>query len=178
MLTGSDDDTAHLWGALTGGVIQKFEGHLSHLTSVAFSPDNRYALTGSWDHTARLWDIETGKELRMFQGHSGVVWSVKFSPDGRHALTGSADRTTRLWDARTGQELCRLISFQDGAWAVLDREGRYDASNQGEVAGLHGVVGNEIIELSQLKTRCYDPGLLAKHLSHHKEPLRNTKNTD
>src|SRR5205807_5073429 len=63
-------------------------------------------------------------------------------------------------------------SFQDGSWAVVDPEGRFDAANGGDVEGLHWVVGTEPITLDQLKERYYDPGLLAKKLGLHKEPLR------
>ena len=97
---------------------------------------------------------------------------MAFAPDGKHVLTGSGDCTTRIWEAQTGRELCRLISFRDGTWAVVDPEGRFDASNGGDVEGLHWVVGNEPIALKQLKERYYDPGLLAKYLGFNKEPLR------
>jgi uncharacterized caspase-like protein len=87
-------------------------------------------------------------------------------------LTGSDDSTARIWDARTGQELARLFSFTDGTWAVIDTEGRFDASNAGDVEGLHWVVGLEPIALSQLKERYYEPGLLAKAMGFNDEPLR------
>ena len=74
---------------------------------------------------------------------------------------------------RQARELCRLVSFDKGEWAVVDPVGRYDASNGGDVEGLHWVVGNEPIALNQLKERYYDPGLLAKHLGFNKEPLRD-----
>jgi hypothetical protein len=53
----------------------------------------------------------------------------------------------------------------------LDRQGRYDAANAGDIPGLHWVVGNESIVLSQLKERYYTPRLLAKILGFDKEPL-------
>ena len=142
------------------------------MESVAFSPDSKQVLTGGRDNAAHLWDAQSGKELRAFTGHSNTVCSVAFSPDGKHVLTGSEDSTTRIWDAQTGRELCRLISFTDGAWAVVDAEGRFDAANGGDVEGLHWVVGNEPIALKQLKERYYDPGLLAKYMGFNKEPLR------
>lgn len=64
-----------------------------------------------------------------------------------------------------------LVSFLDGTWAVVDPEGRYDASNSGDIEGLHWVVGNETIALSQLKHRYYEPELLANIIK--REPLRN-----
>jgi hypothetical protein len=54
----------------------------------------------------------------------------------------------------------------------VDPQGRFDASNGGDVQGLHWVVGNEPIALDQLKERYYEPGLLAKKLGFNKEPLR------
>lgn len=83
-------------------------GHASRVTSVAFSPDGRFALTGSWDNSARLWEVETGKEIRMFQGHSSWISSVAFSPNERFILTGSYDKTARLWDVMTGSEVQRF----------------------------------------------------------------------
>ena len=64
------------------------------------------------------------------------------------------------------------MSFTDGTWAVADPVGRYDAFNGGEVKGLHWVVGNEPIDLVQLKQHYFDPGLLAKHLGFNHKALR------
>jgi WD domain, G-beta repeat/Caspase domain len=175
VLTGSANKTARLWDIETGKEVRMFEGHEARITSVAFSPDGRYVLTGSGDNTARLWDRETGKEVRKFEGHAAWITSVAFSPDGRYVLTGSWDSTTRLWDAATGRELASMISFRDGTWAVVDPEGRFDASNGGDVEGLHWVVADEPIALSQLKERYYEPGLLAKVMGFNKEPLRDVK---
>jgi WD40 repeat protein len=135
-------------------------------------PDGKQVLTGSDDQTARLWDAATGKELRAFLGHCEAVKCVRFSPDGRKALTGSYDSTVRNWDCASGRELCQLLSFRDGTWAVMDPAGRYDSSNGGDIQWLHGVVGNEIFPLKQLKGERYDPGLLAKYMGFDKEPPR------
>jgi hypothetical protein len=141
--------------------------------SIAFLPIGRQVLLGAGDGVARLWDLDADQPPLEFRGHAHMIWSVAFSADGKHVLTGSTDSTTRLWDAKSGTELCRLLSFRDGAWSVIDSRGRFDASNGGDVEGMHWVVGNEPIALNQLKARYYDPGLLAKHLGFKKEPLRD-----
>lgn len=93
-------------------------------------------------------------------------------------VTASLDSTTRIWDTATGKELCALISFKDGTWAVVDPEGRYDASNGGDIEGLHWVYSDpknhilEPIELRQFKDLYYDPGLLAKKLGFSPEKPR------
>jgi uncharacterized caspase-like protein len=172
VLTGSQDDTARLWDSRTGKELLVLKGHAAEVNAVAFAPDGKRVLTGSHDHTARLWDAQTGKPSLVLKGHTGSVSSVAFSPDGGRVLTGSEDKTTRLWDSRAGKELCRMVSFPDGSWAVVDHLGRYDASNGGDVKGLHWVVNREPVALSQLKERYYEPGLLAKCLGLNKEPLR------
>ena len=75
------------------------------VTSVAFSPDGRYALSGSWDKTMKLWEVSNGREIRTFQGHSWTVTSVAFSPDGSYALSGSGDNTMKLWEVSSGREI-------------------------------------------------------------------------
>ena len=141
--------------------------------AAAFSPDGKFVATGhGFFNSAKLWDAETGERLRSFRGHTADVTSVAFSQDSKQLLTSAADNTTRLWDFDTRKELCRLVAFDDGTWAVIDLAGRYDAANGGDVEGLHWVIKNEPIALSQLKERYYDPGLLAKYLGFNKEPLR------
>jgi WD40 repeat protein len=178
VLTGSWDKTARLWDASTGALVRAFEGHSDSVDSVAISPDGTKVLTGSWDKTARLWDASTAALVHVFEGHSSEVRSVAFSPDGTKVLTGSLDSTTRVWSTATGHELCSLISFNNGTWAVTDLSGRFDASNGGDVDGLHWIVGDEPIALSQLKDRYYEPGLLAKHMGFSREPLRDVRRFD
>jgi WD40 repeat protein len=80
-------------------------GHTAAVTSVAFSPDGRYALSGSHDATLKLWEISTGREVRSFSGHTTWVKSVAFSPDGLYALSGSSDKTLKFWDVSTGRNV-------------------------------------------------------------------------
>jgi WD40 repeat protein len=139
------------------------------------SSDCRRLVTGNGDGTARLWEVVTGQEVHSFQGNNVCVTSVALSDEIKWLFTAGVDGTTRIWNVwgpDNSKEVCQLLSFRDGTWAVMDSEGRYDASNNADIEHLHWVVGMETFPLKQFKDRYYDPGLLAKHLGLHKERPR------
>jgi WD40 repeat protein len=175
LVTGGGSKAALLWDVATGNRLGSFEGDSMSPRAVAFSPNGRFLVTVSYDQTARLWDVATMSELLVFVGHSDGLTSVAFSADGRFVITGSQDQTARLWDVAAGNEQAQLISFDDGTWAVIDPAGRFDASNGGDIDGLHWVAGLEVIKLSQLKDRYYEPGLLPKILGIKKESVRDVR---
>ena len=60
------------------------------ISSVALTPDGRWALTGSHDKTACLWDLTNpGSSPRVLSKHADTIRSVALTPDGKWALTGS-----------------------------------------------------------------------------------------
>jgi hypothetical protein len=103
ILTGSDDQTAKVWDAVTGREVLALKGHNGWVNAVAFSPDGKRIITGSEDNTVKVWDAQGGQELLTLKGHTSVVFSVAFSPDGKRLVTGSYDKTARVWDAERGQ---------------------------------------------------------------------------
>jgi WD40 repeat protein len=172
VLTGSQDETACLWHVSSGKQIGRFQGHIHAVTFVAFSPDGKQVVVGDETSTVRFWEMATGKERWSTSAHSDGGSSITFSPDGKRALIGGHRAAVRLFDCILGRQLCQLISFQDGTWSVIDEEGRYDSSDNGDSQWVHGVSGTNIIPLKQLKAGHYDPGLLAKYMGFNTEPLR------
>ena len=81
----------------------------------------------------------------------GMVQALAVTPDAAWLAAGGDDKTARFWDTPTARELCRLLNFKDESWAVVDKEGRYDADQGGDIDGLHWVIRLEAISLDQLK---------------------------
>ncbi|HKI17309.1 MAG TPA: serine/threonine-protein kinase, partial [Isosphaeraceae bacterium] len=87
ILTGSQDNTAHLWDAETGRPLGAPLEHGGAVVVVAFSPDGKAALTASRDKTVRIWDAATGKPLLPPLLHQNPLKTAVFSPDGKLILT-------------------------------------------------------------------------------------------
>jgi len=85
-------------------VINILKGHTGGITSVAITPDGKFAFSGSKDKTCILWDLITGQAIKSVIGHSDKITAIKVTPDSKHALSGSSDSTCILWDLENGQE--------------------------------------------------------------------------
>jgi GTPase SAR1 family protein len=98
---------------------RKLTGHTGWVTSVAVSPDGKWATSGSDDKTLKIWNLETGECRETLKGHTSVVMSVAITPDGKWILSGSADDTVRVWDARSGQEVAKLAGHTSETLSVV-----------------------------------------------------------
>ena len=123
IVSGSNDKTVRVWNVASGGLhtllnnqygsssvttsnyyageeIMKLD-HTDEVTSVAFSPDDKFIVSGSADSTVRVWNVASGEEM-MKLDHTDEVTSVAFSPDGKSIVSGSLDETVRIWNVDSG----------------------------------------------------------------------------
>jgi len=164
LASGSWNQTVKLWEADTGKELRTLQGSSDQVQSVvAFSADGKMLASGCRDGL-KLWDVATGRELRTFIGHSNSVDSVAFSADAKFLVSGSFDGSSKIWETETGRLRASLVTLDESDWAVITPDGLFDAS-PGAQQLMHWMVGNEPVELEQLKARYYEPGLLTKILS-------------
>jgi WD40 repeat protein len=67
IVSGSADNTVHVWEAKTGRQTAHLKGHTSSVFCVAVSPDDTMIASGSFDKSIRLWDAETGNSTAVLQ---------------------------------------------------------------------------------------------------------------
>ncbi len=172
LASGSRDQTVKLWETDTGRELRTLAGHSQMVLSITFSPDGQMLASGGVDNETRLWNVTTGRLLHTLVGHTSPVRSVTFSADGEFLFSGSDDATIKLWRVNPVEPLASLIALDKTDWAVVSPKGQFDASPNAQKL-MHWMVGNEPIDLEQLKERYYEPGLLAKLMGFNKEPLRD-----
>lgn len=160
-------DAMDLWNLDTGALVRRLAPKLVDPLSVAFSPDGSTVVVGAHE-AARVWTTATGKVLWTLRGpERSATAHATFSPDGRFVVTGGAG-PARFWSLKTGKMLCSLVSFRDGSWAVVDAEGRFDASTLDGLSGLHWVVPDDPytpLPLEIFLREYYEPRLLPRLLA-------------
>ncbi|WP_033286346.1 NB-ARC domain-containing protein [Streptomyces sp. NRRL F-525] len=90
------------------GTVDEWEGHVSSISGVSWSPDGRQLATGGYDGHTVLWDPATGQPRRMLEGDGSAVWSVALSRDGSHLVAVTMEGSALLWDTASEAEPCRL----------------------------------------------------------------------
>ena len=80
-----------------------YEGHVSAVCSVAYSPSGQYVASGSDDESVCIWNVSSGECVEKLRDYSVSVFfnvgytSVAWSPDGRYVISGSVDDSIRIW---------------------------------------------------------------------------------
>ncbi len=162
-IAGAGEKEIAVWDAGDGRKLHEllFSGHV--VWDLALGPRSG-ALLAAGPYAIQYWRDPRKPDSHLWWGHVDAVAGVAFTDDERRAISASRDGSARIWDTRTGRELCRFYSFREGGWAVLDRDGRFDASDLNGLRGLVSVVDGELVPLRDFADTFHLPGLLGKVL--------------
>lgn len=114
MAIGRERGDVILWNIEQKTLERIISSHLSAITDISFSPDNKLLLTTSRDKTARLWDLKDSRKLPIiFDDHEDWVLTGSFDPSGKQVITGSADIFLRTWPVDPqdlADRICSLLN--------------------------------------------------------------------
>ena len=108
--------------------------------------------------------LRDGADVLTVRGVAGSRGSVAILACGRLVTLG-ADGVLRIWDVAT-RTLVGLLGVTSGGWAVLDSDGRFEASDADVDPPFHGVPDDALTPLhadGMVRDR-FTPGLLGKLL--------------
>lgn len=171
------DEETPPWGLDGGWLSQAVEPH-GDRTALG-TGDGRILV---WDGKVEMEPTEWGPapigQPTILSAHTGPVTTLAWLDD--RLVSGGDDGVTHIWDALAPDESprCSLYAFSDKTWAIVDRDGRYDASNAGDIPHLHWVVDGEPVALDQLKSRYWHPGLLGACTGRGEVALRDVEGLD
>lgn len=116
-----------------------------------------------------LWLKETLSEKNRYVGHKRQANG--FFKFNNFIVSTGFDQCVKFWDVNTSQPMVSFYPIDSADWVVITPGGMFDAS-PGAMKLMYYVAGNEIIELSQLKSKYYEPNLLQKVLGISAEAAR------
>ncbi len=104
VISADFEDSVRVWDFNSGRQLRAFGTGGS--SSVAISPDSKYALFGGVEEIG-LWNLQAGSEIQRIKGLQGWVRSVAFSPDEKFSRVLAADdsKTPTVWDIATTQQI-------------------------------------------------------------------------
>ena len=179
------DGRIELLSLRDGSVMDSANVGLWSLKFAASSRDGGLYVVADHDGNAVLWDTKS-RERAEFEITANGAEGLAFSPDGRLMAIADTDGTVGLWDVSKGpaglRHLAKLIAFEDGDWAVVGADGRYDASDPADLDGLNWVLPDaptKPVPLSVFYRDYYEPGLLTRLLRGEEfSPIESISNRD
>jgi WD40 repeat protein len=171
-------DIIKLWDVTAGKISKTLFGPGSKVKSVRFLVDGKLLASLDEAKAVKFWDVASEEEVnfdKLPQWRGKLLDNVITTPNGKVVRADIEGNRIVLRDTAIEDDVATFIALDKTDWAVIDADGRWDASDGAQQLMYYTLStpeGYESIEFSQLKERYYEPGLLQKVLGYNKEPLR------
>ncbi len=108
-------------------------GSSDQVTSLAFSPDNKYLASKCKDRYIEFWNLRTSVKAKSikpeYDERAADFSKIQYSPDGKYFCTGSLDDSPQMWDMDDYKMLYRLKGHAGPTPEIeFSRDGRLIAS--------------------------------------------------
>ena len=96
--------------------VKLYNGHVSAVMSLSWSPTGQEFVTGSYDRTIRIFPMKDGKARETYHTkRMQRVFCVNYSADSKFVISGSDDSNLRLWKAQASEQLGQLTTREESA---------------------------------------------------------------
>ncbi len=100
-------------------ILQKkmtWQAHTGAVTSVSFSPNQRFLATTGIDDRIRIWNL-SGKKIAEWKALQQSVNIVNFSPNGKFLATAGKDSTVKFWNL-SGKNISEFSAIQGSVSSI------------------------------------------------------------
>jgi WD40 repeat protein len=167
------------WNIQTGALDKELSGD-SRNDFIAFAPDGSLVAITS-NRGVNIFEWPQAHLVAHLPSEENVL-AVALTPDRRFAFTGGVDGVVRLWSLPDGKLTASLFSFNQGGWAVVAPDGRFDTDNLDREIPLHWVMADDPFHAQPLEVYMrdyYTPRLLSRLLSgDFARPIRDVATLD
>lgn len=108
LAAAGDDHVICVWDRVTGQSVQRLDGHVDWVRTIAYSPDGRILASAGNDRRIIFWDAATGQKLRVFAELQHAIAMIMFSHNGRMLATTGFEDKLRIYDTAGGKVVWEL----------------------------------------------------------------------
>ncbi|MEK7470288.1 MAG: serine/threonine-protein kinase [Planctomycetota bacterium] len=122
--TGGQDWTVHVWDAIKGLDLKRFDDARSGVIQVEWSVDGKRLAARELNGPVRVYEMERGL-IAVLEGHEGRVHGMAWWPGGPTKLaTWGADGTVRVWVTATGESVTLCPTGKPISFAGFSPDGK------------------------------------------------------
>lgn len=104
-------------------------GHLTTVTALAFSSDQKRIFTASGDGSVKMWDGETGALIHSFAADATWVYSIALSRDEQRLYASGDGKVVKIFDTETGELVQTVTGHGESVTSIaLSPDGKLLAS--------------------------------------------------